>query len=184
MQLGARAQLQRPEVQTTCWSTHRRKRTWMRSWLWAAQDVGDWTTQYRRWKVHGVGLIPAETSAFGTVGPHPVLLLPGRFDAALAGWHMLGRAMLMRLTEMRSRRAFAPQSSRAKFLRPQDLPSLSRCGAKVRLPHRWPPATFPCVRSVGHTDGSSSHRKAKAGRSIAKWRSDPGNECRLENSED
>src|ERR1700730_14321266 len=98
MQLGARAQLQRPEVQTTCWSTHRRKRTWMRSWLWAAQDVGDWTTQYRRWKVHGVGLIPAETSAFGTVGPHPVLLLPGRFDAALAGWHMLGRAMLMRLT--------------------------------------------------------------------------------------
>jgi molybdopterin molybdotransferase len=49
-------------------------------------------------QVHGVGLIPAETSAFGTVGPHPVLLLPGRFDAALAGWHMLGRAMLMRLT--------------------------------------------------------------------------------------
>jgi molybdopterin molybdotransferase len=135
-------------------------------------------------QVHGVGLIPAETSAFGTVGPHPVLLLPGRFDAALAGWHMLGRAMLMRLTEMRSRRAFAPQSSRAKFLRPQDLPSLSRCGAKVRLPHRWPPATCPSLRSVGQTDGSSSHPKAKAGRSIAKWRSDPGHECRLENSED
>jgi molybdopterin molybdotransferase len=49
-------------------------------------------------QVHGVGLIPAETSAFGNVGPHPVLLLPGRFDSALAGWHMLGRAMLMRLT--------------------------------------------------------------------------------------
>jgi molybdopterin molybdotransferase len=49
-------------------------------------------------QVHGIGLIPAETSAFGTVGTRPVLLLPGRLDAALAGWHMLGRAMLMRLT--------------------------------------------------------------------------------------
>jgi molybdopterin molybdotransferase len=49
-------------------------------------------------QVHGVGLIPAETTAFGTIGPRPVLLLPGRFDAALAAWHVLGRAMLTRLT--------------------------------------------------------------------------------------
>jgi molybdopterin molybdotransferase len=50
-------------------------------------------------QVHGIGLIPAETAAFGTVGPRPVLLLPGRLDAALAAWHMLGRTMLTRLTE-------------------------------------------------------------------------------------
>jgi molybdopterin biosynthesis enzyme len=48
-------------------------------------------------EVHGIGLIPGETAAFGTVGTHPVLVLPGRLDAALAAWHMLGRAMLARL---------------------------------------------------------------------------------------
>jgi len=48
--------------------------------------------------VHGIGLLPAETAAFGTVGPRPVLLLPGRLDAALAAWHVLGRAILTRLT--------------------------------------------------------------------------------------
>jgi molybdopterin molybdotransferase len=48
-------------------------------------------------RVHGIGLIPGETAAFGTVGARPVLLLPGRLDAALAAWHMLGRAMLARL---------------------------------------------------------------------------------------
>src|ERR1700730_16849851 len=151
MQLGARAQLQRPEVQTTCWSTHRRKRTWMRSWLWAAQDVGDWTTQYRRWKVHGVGLIPAETSAFGTVGPHPVLLLPGRFDAALAGWHMLGRAMLMRLTSIVRARAHARRhlfsfGSTAWLRLAGSSRFLSRCLQSWTFPSR-PPRTrpLPCL---------------------------------------
>jgi molybdopterin molybdotransferase len=47
--------------------------------------------------VHGVGLLPGETTAFGIVGSRPVLALPGRLDAALAAWHMLGRAMLARL---------------------------------------------------------------------------------------
>jgi molybdopterin biosynthesis enzyme len=47
--------------------------------------------------VHGIGLLPGETTAFGTAGARPVLALPGRLDAALAAWHMLGRAMLARL---------------------------------------------------------------------------------------
>jgi molybdopterin biosynthesis enzyme len=51
--------------------------------------------------VHGVGLVPGETSAFGKVGRRPVLALPGRLDAAVAAWHMLGRAMLARLTDSR-----------------------------------------------------------------------------------
>jgi molybdopterin molybdotransferase len=41
--------------------------------------------------VHGVGLIPAETAGFGSIDHRPVLLLPGRMDAALAAWHMMGR---------------------------------------------------------------------------------------------
>jgi molybdopterin biosynthesis enzyme len=49
--------------------------------------------------VHGIGLIPAETAGFGSIDHRPVLLLPGRVDAALAAWHMLGRAILTRLTE-------------------------------------------------------------------------------------
>jgi molybdopterin molybdotransferase len=48
--------------------------------------------------VHGIGLIPGETAAFGMIGARPVLVLPGRLDAALAAWHMLGRAMLQKLT--------------------------------------------------------------------------------------
>jgi molybdopterin molybdotransferase len=50
-------------------------------------------------EVHGIGLIPGETAALGTVATRPVLMLPGRVDAALAAWHMLGRAMLARLAE-------------------------------------------------------------------------------------
>ena len=49
-----------------------------------------------RVEVHGIALSPGETSAFGFVGARPVLLLPGRLDAAIAGWLMLGRHLLTR----------------------------------------------------------------------------------------
>jgi molybdopterin molybdotransferase len=51
---------------------------------------------------HGVGLAPGETTAFGLIGRRPVLIVPGRLDAALAAWLMLGRALLARLTARRS----------------------------------------------------------------------------------
>ena len=44
--------------------------------------------------VHGVGIVPGETTAFGMASGRPVLALPGRFDAALAAWHLLGRRVL------------------------------------------------------------------------------------------
>ena len=44
--------------------------------------------------VHGMALTPGETAAFGFAGPRPVLLLPGRLDAALAVWLTVGRRML------------------------------------------------------------------------------------------
>jgi molybdopterin molybdotransferase len=50
-----------------------------------------------RLAVHGVALAPGETSAIGFVGTKPVLLLPGRLDAALCGWLLMGRRMLDRL---------------------------------------------------------------------------------------
>jgi molybdopterin biosynthesis enzyme len=61
--------------------------------------------------VHGIALLPGETTAFGTVGARPVLALPGRFDAALAAWHMLGREMLARLAGSRD----APPMRTAKL---------------------------------------------------------------------
>jgi len=45
---------------------------------------------------HGIGITPGETTAVGFSGPRPVLLLPGRIDAALAGWLTVGRRMLAR----------------------------------------------------------------------------------------
>jgi molybdopterin molybdotransferase len=48
-------------------------------------------------EVHGVALAPGETAAFGMVGRRPVLLVPGRLDAALAVWLTLGRHLVARL---------------------------------------------------------------------------------------
>jgi molybdopterin molybdotransferase len=47
-----------------------------------------------RLAVHGIALTPGETAALGIVGTRPVLLLPGRLDAALAVWLVVGRPML------------------------------------------------------------------------------------------
>src|SRR5258707_275613 len=45
-------------------------------------------TLARRGRVafHGVGLMPGETAAFGTIAERPVLVVPGRLDAAPAAW--------------------------------------------------------------------------------------------------
>jgi len=51
-----------------------------------------------RLDVHGMGIRPGETAALGTVQSRPVLLLPGRLDAALALWLVVGHRLLARLT--------------------------------------------------------------------------------------
>jgi molybdopterin molybdotransferase len=51
-----------------------------------------------RLDMHGMGIRPGETTALGTAGSRPVLLLPGRLDAALSAWLVIGRRMLGRLT--------------------------------------------------------------------------------------
>jgi molybdopterin molybdotransferase len=50
-----------------------------------------------RLAVHGIALAPGETAALGFAGRCPVLLLPGRLDAALAVWLVVGRRVLERL---------------------------------------------------------------------------------------
>jgi molybdopterin molybdotransferase len=49
-------------------------------------------------EVRGVGLTPGETASFGMMEQQPVLLVPGRLDAALAVWLTLGRHLVARLT--------------------------------------------------------------------------------------
>lgn len=47
--------------------------------------------------VHGMALTPGETAALGFSSGRPVLMLPGRLDAALAVWLLVGRRILDRL---------------------------------------------------------------------------------------
>ncbi|KMO35563.1 molybdopterin-binding protein [Methylobacterium variabile] len=47
-----------------------------------------------RLHAHGIALRPGESAGFGAVAGLPVLLLPGRPDAALAAWLALGRPLL------------------------------------------------------------------------------------------
>jgi len=49
-------------------------------------------------EVYGIGLSPGETVAFGSVNGKPVLMVPGRLDAALSAFLVLGRVLLARLS--------------------------------------------------------------------------------------
>lgn len=51
-----------------------------------------------RLDAHGIALHPGESAGFGRIGTVPVLLLPGRPDAALATFLALGRPLLARLS--------------------------------------------------------------------------------------
>jgi molybdopterin biosynthesis enzyme len=48
-------------------------------------------------EAHGIAVSPGETAAFGLVGSRPYLLVPGRLDAALAIWLLIGRYLVARL---------------------------------------------------------------------------------------
>jgi molybdopterin molybdotransferase len=50
-----------------------------------------------RVETHGIAISPGETAAFGFVDSRPVLLVPGRLDAALAVWFLIGRPLIAKL---------------------------------------------------------------------------------------
>ena len=58
--------------------------------------------------IHGFGIAPGETAALGTVKGHPVLMLPGRLDGALAAFLIVGEALLRRLTGANAREPGMP----------------------------------------------------------------------------
>lgn len=48
-------------------------------------------------EAHGIAVAPGETAAVGFAHERPVLLLPGRIDAAIAVWLLVGRHLVARL---------------------------------------------------------------------------------------
>jgi molybdopterin molybdotransferase len=48
-------------------------------------------------EAHGMAICPGETAALGFIGELPVLLAPGRLDAALAVWLLVGRHLVAKL---------------------------------------------------------------------------------------
>jgi molybdopterin molybdotransferase len=50
-----------------------------------------------RVEAHGIAVSPGETATFGFAGGRPVLLIPGRLDAVLAIWLLIGRPLLAKL---------------------------------------------------------------------------------------
>ncbi|MFY9841291.1 MAG: molybdopterin-binding protein [Xanthobacteraceae bacterium] len=50
-----------------------------------------------RLEAHGIAIGPGDTAAFGFVDERPVLLAPGRLDAALAVWLFIGRPLAAKL---------------------------------------------------------------------------------------
>jgi molybdopterin molybdotransferase len=48
-------------------------------------------------EAHGIAISPGETAALGMAGSRPALLIPGRLDAAMAVWLLIGRPLLARL---------------------------------------------------------------------------------------
>lgn len=52
---------------------------------------------------HGFGIAPGESAALGIAKGHPVLMLPGRLDGALAAFLVVGEPLLMRLTGLAAR---------------------------------------------------------------------------------
>jgi molybdopterin biosynthesis enzyme len=57
----------------------------------ALQDVG-------HLHFHGIGIVPGETSALGFIDKTPVLIVPGRIDAAFTALVTLGNAIMSRLS--------------------------------------------------------------------------------------
>jgi molybdopterin biosynthesis enzyme len=48
-------------------------------------------------ELHGMAIVPGETAALGFLGERPALLVPGRLDAVLAVWLLVGRYVAAKL---------------------------------------------------------------------------------------
>ena len=80
--------------------------------------------------IHGFGIAPGETAALGAAKGHPVLMLPGRLDAALAAFLVVGDALLRALT------GAATSGRHAGDARAQDRLDRRHCRSRAGAPRR------------------------------------------------
>ena len=100
---------------------------------------------------HGIGITPGETTALGFVGARPVLLLPGRIDAALAGWLTVGRRMLARRAfRLIEEQPFAAELAR-KIARRRAC--RNRRGAAAARQGRAGRAGYLSMQALAHAEG-------------------------------
>jgi molybdopterin biosynthesis enzyme len=68
--------------------------------------------------IHGVALMPGDTAALGQATSRPVLIVPGRLDAAIAVWLTLGRHLVARLSAQTGREPVATRTLIRKVASP------------------------------------------------------------------
>lgn len=100
---------------------------------------------------NGVAVSPGGAIAFGNADGWPVLLLPGQFDAALAGWLAVGRRLFARLAfRLIEEQPYLLELARAIPSTPgvANVVAVRRRAAQVEpLPNDWTPDT------IGRADG-------------------------------
>ena len=136
----------------------------------AAPAAAATTRACRRWRAPAASpctalrLTPGETAAFGFAGPRPVLLLPGRLDAALAVWLTLGRRMLARLAGSTREASKSRRDCRwrARSRPPWAWPNSCRCAATATRLEPLATKYLPLPRWRRPTAGSWCRPKAKA----------------------
>ncbi|MBX6426394.1 MAG: molybdopterin-binding protein [Variibacter sp.] len=101
---------------------------------------------------HGMGIRPGETAALAEVGGRPVFMLPGRLDAALAAWLLVGRHILRNMTG-----ATAPEQSLPAILARKVVSTIGlaeavlvRCGENGAVPIA---GTFFPLQALAQADG-------------------------------
>jgi molybdopterin biosynthesis enzyme len=105
-----------------------------------------------RLEMHGIALSPGETTAVGFVGSRPVLLLPGRLDAAIAAWLTVGRHLLARLCSWTAAEPNAIATLSRKVVSPLGLAEVlpMSCGGGTAEPIAsgyWP------LQTIAEADG-------------------------------
>ena len=120
--------------------------------------------------LHGMAITPGETAALGSVANRPVLMLPGRLDAALAVWLLVGRVLLDRLTGrlpgIASRQAILTRKIASTLgMTEMVLIGLSPDGAQPLANRSFPLSTL--ARADGWTVVSPESEGFPAGASIA-----------------
>jgi molybdopterin biosynthesis enzyme len=123
--------------------------------------------------VHGIALAPGETAALGFVGTGPVLLLPGRVDAALAVWLLLGRDMLDRLAGLEEIKETPEALTLARKIAStvgltEFVPVRRRGGEAEPLATRYLPLSI-LLRADGYVVVPPESEGSSAGTSVRVW---------------